>query len=243
MLCSAARPLVAIRDGSDDEDLSDAAVRDEPLGAIEQVVITVPHRCRLRSTGIAPGRFLGQAEAPHHAAACQEGDVALLLLGRPEVDNGRRAERGVGRDRQAVRGIDLGQLMDHDHVAREVEPRAPELLGPRNAQEAELRHLGDVRPREFGDGVEVCGHGRDLVTGERPHHVTHLQVLLVEVLRVVHVPRSCGRARRGPGGSQVCLRTRRVTGRSRTRHTRRRNPPAPHLRNIEAGPVGGNAAA
>ena len=95
-------------------------------------------------------------------------------------------------DRNGVGSIDLGHLVDHDHVAQEIEPRAAQVLRPRHSEEAELSHLLDVRPRELSLRVEVRRYWRYLAARELAHHVAYCEVLLGEVKGIVHsraVPR------------------------------------------------------
>ncbi len=78
----ASRPEPGVGDRGDDEDLADAAVRDEALGAVEEVVVALPHRGRARTAGVAPGSLFGESESAHHLPGGEEGDVALLLFRR-----------------------------------------------------------------------------------------------------------------------------------------------------------------
>src|SRR5205809_3832509 len=83
-------------------------------------------------------------------------------------------------------GVDLGQLVDHDHVADEIEPGAAQLFGPRYAEQSQIRHLADVFPWEGGIGVVLRGHRSHFVAREGAHHLARGEMLFSEVKRIVH---------------------------------------------------------
>ena len=83
-------------------------------------------------------------------------------------------------------GADLGQFVDGDDEGHRVEAGAAKILGPWNTEQSQVSHLRDVLPREGGVGVVLCGNGADMVVREGANHFAHLQVLLIEVQRVVH---------------------------------------------------------
>jgi hypothetical protein len=172
-----------------DEHLADRRVRDEPLAAVEHVVPFCGTAVVRVPPASLPGVGLGEAEPAQHAAAGEQRDVALALLLVAEVVDRRGAERRVRGDRDRVRRVDLGHLVDGDDVARQVQPGAAHLLGPRHAEEAELAHALDVLPGELRDLVVVGRDGRDLALGEAADHVAHGDVLVGEVEAVVH---GCG---------------------------------------------------
>jgi hypothetical protein len=95
-----------IGDGRDHEHLADAGVRDEALRTVEQVVAVLLHRRGAGAAGIAAGRLLGEAEAAEHLPRREQRHVALLLRLRAEVHDGRRAQRRVRRNGDAVRRVD-----------------------------------------------------------------------------------------------------------------------------------------
>ena len=85
-----------------------------------------------------------------------------------------------------MRRVDLCHLVDHDHVADQVEPSATELLGPRDPEETELAHLPNVVPGERRVGVVLRGDRRDFVAGELAHHLAGREMLFGEIECVVH---------------------------------------------------------
>ena len=120
----------------DDEDLADAAVGDEDLGAIQDVTVPFLDRCRLGAGGVAACAGFGEAEAAQHFARGEQRHVALLLCVGSEVDYRRRAQSCVSGDSDGVRGVDFGHLMDDDHVAQQIQASAAQLFGPWDAQKA-----------------------------------------------------------------------------------------------------------
>src|SRR5688572_10284504 len=85
-----------------------------------------------------------------------------------------------------MRCIHFGELVDHDHVADQVEAGPSEVLGPRNAEQPQLSHLPDTVPGKGGLFIVLGGNRRDLVASELPYHLAHLMMLFAEVERVVH---------------------------------------------------------
>src|SRR5207253_8762642 len=84
------RSLARTRDGSDDEDLANAAVRDEALTAVQDVAIALPDGGRLGPRGVAARVRLGQPEAAHHFSCRERRDVLLDLRIRTEANDRRR---------------------------------------------------------------------------------------------------------------------------------------------------------
>ena len=85
-----------------------------------------------------------------------------------------------------MRSVDLGHLVDHDHVAENIESSAAELFRPGNAEQAELAHFLDVRPGKLCFRIELRGDRRYFTTSELADHVANREVLLREVERIVH---------------------------------------------------------
>src|SRR6185437_4857215 len=172
--------------GGHHENLAHAAVRDEPLAAIQDVMVALAFRAGARAAGIAACRFLREAKPAQDATARQKGYEARLLRVGAEIDDGRRAERGVGGDRDGMRSVHLGHFVDHDHVADVVHPRAAERLGPGHAEQSQVGHFPDVLPREGGIDVEAGGDWRHLGAREFTYHLADRVVLLGEIRKVIH---------------------------------------------------------
>ena len=177
-------PLVALaRLGprGDGEDLADAGVGDEDLGAVEQVVIALVHCGGGGAARIAAGARLGQAEPTEHLAGGQQRHVAALLLLGAELHDGRGAQVGVRADGERVTRVHLGHLVDGDVVGELVHAGAAQLLAPGHAEEAQLAHGLDVVPGEGGGLVQLPRNRGDLGPGEIADHLANLVMLFVEV--------------------------------------------------------------
>src|SRR5256885_14957911 len=93
-------------------------------------------------------------------------------------------------NRDRVGSIDLRHLVDHDHVAEEIEACSAQLLRPWNPEESQLSHLLDVRPRKLCLRVELRRDRCYLAARELAHHVAYGEVLLGKVKGVVHRSKS-----------------------------------------------------
>jgi hypothetical protein len=161
-------------------------VRDEALRAIEDPAVALANGRGLRAARVGAGAGLGEAEAAEHLAAGEQREVATLLRLVPHVEDGRGAERRVGAHRDRVRRIHLGQLVDRQDVAEQVEASAADLFRPRHAQQPQFGHLRDALPQELAVGVEAGRDRGHLFAGELADHVPHGVVRLGEEERIVH---------------------------------------------------------
>ena len=100
-------PAARLGAGRDREDLADARVGDEDLGAVQEVVVALVHGGGRGAARVAPRAGLGQPEPAEHATGGKERDIALALGGRPEFNDGRGAEVGVRADGERVTRVHL----------------------------------------------------------------------------------------------------------------------------------------
>ena len=102
-------------------------------------------------------------KAASRAPAAELGQpLGLLLVGAPEVDR-HRAERGVGGERDADRGVDPGQLLDRERVGEGVGAAARRTPPGTGCPSARARP--SWRRSRRGSAfvaVELLGHRRDL---------------------------------------------------------------------------------
>ena len=195
----ALRALRRIRDRRDDEDLADPGMRDEPLGAVQQVVAVLLLGRGPRATGIAAGAFFREAEAAEHLAAGQQRYVLLDLRPGAKAQDRGRAKRRMRADRDGVRGADFRELFDRDHEADRIEAGAADIFGPRDPEKSELSHGLDVRPGERGVLIVMRGDRGNLLSRKAADHVTHGEMLLVEIKTIVHGRRRGQSGRCRPG--------------------------------------------
>ena len=159
---------------------------DEPLGAIQQVVAVLLLGRGPRATGIAPRVFFRETETAEHLATGQQRHVLLDLRLRTEAQDRGRAQRGVRADRDGVRGTHLRQLFDRDHEADRVEAGATDVFGPGDTEESEFSHRLHVHPGERGVLIVLGRDGGNLFSRKTADHVTHGEMLLVEIKTIVH---------------------------------------------------------
>ena len=148
------------------EDLADARVRDEDLGAGEPVSTGHAHCPRARATGVGSRTGLGETEAAQNPACGQERNPALLLLASAEGEDRRGAEGGVRGDRDGVAGVVPGQLFDHHDVAQVVQPQASQLAGHGHPQQPLLPYRLHRFPGERRALVERPRYRRNALEGE-----------------------------------------------------------------------------
>src|SRR5207253_8364339 len=130
--------------------------------AVEDVVCSLAHGSGSSACCVAAGAGFSQSKATEHFPGRERWHITLLLSSRSESHDRRCAKRGVCRDRDRMRGIDLRHLVDHDHVAEKIEPGTAELFRPGNTEQAQLSHFLDVRPWKLCFRVELRGNRRYL---------------------------------------------------------------------------------
>ena len=160
-----------------------ARVGDELLRAVDHPLAALEAGGGPGVAGVRAGLRLGQPEGGEPLAAhSSRQPFALLLVRPPEVDR-HRPQRGVGRHRDADRGVHPGQLLDRQGVGEGVGAAAPVLLGEGDTHQPQLAHLGDDLVGEGLGPVELLRDRRDLGPGELPNRVAK-QPLLVAQLEI-----------------------------------------------------------
>src|SRR5262249_27231721 len=104
-----------------------------------------------------------------------------LLLLRPEEEDRRRAQRGMRGDRGRDRGVDPRQLLDRDRVGERVPAGAAVFDRDRDAEQPELRELGDELVGKGVVAVELGGDRRDPLDCKLAHGLPDELVLGREV--------------------------------------------------------------
>src|ERR1700720_2133229 len=84
--------------------------------------------------------------------------------------------------------IDFCYLVDHDHVAEKIEAGSAQLLRPRNAEQSQLAHLLDIRPRELRFRIELRRDWRYFTARKLADHVADREMLFREIERIFHQP-------------------------------------------------------
>ncbi len=118
------------------------------LLAVDDVVVAVPHGPGLERREVRARVGLGVALAPDLLAGEDLLEVALLL-GVGPVGDDRRAGHAEAEDVERRRRPVKDQLLVEEELLHPREPAAPELLGPREAQEPGLVKLPLPVPAEL----------------------------------------------------------------------------------------------
>src|SRR5438876_9353616 len=124
-----------------DTDVAIGSMRRERFLAIEDPMIAIETRDRLRAAGIAAGFRFGQAPCADLFAFRQrhyESPALILISG---VENMSRAERIVSGNGNADRSVDAREFFDDCDVLQIAESGASVLRGNENAEETQLREL------------------------------------------------------------------------------------------------------
>ena len=129
-------------DRKDDGEACALAVTDELLRAVQHPGAVDERRPSLQVVRLRTRLWFGQAEAPDEAALRHVGQIAALLLRRPEFEDGSAADRAVNADECGGRGTTDGDLLDRERVGRIVRVGAAPFLGHHHAEQTELAQLG-----------------------------------------------------------------------------------------------------
>ena len=108
------RESFAVDFREDGEQISQAAVGDPGLLAVEHVVPAVGREpgARARGEGVGPGLRLGKRVGADQVCAPQPGKISSLLLVGAEVDDRQRADGGMRAKRSRKRRVDRNLLAD-----------------------------------------------------------------------------------------------------------------------------------
>ena len=180
-----------------------ARIRDEPLTAVQDVLVAVPpslgpHRCRVGARTRLRERV---GPEPLAAREAREPPVALHV-GARELDR-ERAEFLDGEDKPGRRA-DLRDLLDRDEEHEHAGAGAAVALLERKAQQLVLAEELDHVPRELGGGVDLGRARCDPLAREGANERADL-ALIVRKRVGAHVPqcrlspRKGGRMRRCSG--------------------------------------------
>src|SRR6185503_3996016 len=150
----------------DERELGHGSVRDPHLAPVDDPVVAVALRRRLKPRRVAPDRRLGEPEASDHIALAEAREPGALLLFGPELQDRDLDERDLDRQRRADGRIGAADRLGDDRVRDEIHAHAAVLLGYRAAEEADRRHPLEHVVRETLGAVALARAGRDLTIGE-----------------------------------------------------------------------------
>src|SRR5579862_4449639 len=173
-----ARPLRA-RHGEDRDHARHAAVRDEPLRALEHVLVAVPHGPGSSVHGVRASLRLGQRKRGELLPRREVGQEAGLLLVAATEQDRQRAEALDGED-QARGRVGAGDLLDREALRQQVGADPAVGLGERQGEHVLRRQqLADVLG-ELAGSVDLGGARRDPLVGERVERVAEEDLLLAQ---------------------------------------------------------------
>jgi hypothetical protein len=174
-----ARGRVGLRE--DDVDPGDTGVRDEPLGAVDHVLVALEPGLRAHRRRIRPRPGLGQRVGRQPLAARELRQEALLLLLRTRELDPERAELLHGED-QAARRADLRDLLDRNEGHQRARAGAAVLVVEHDAEDLVLAEELDDVPRELGALVDLGRPRRDALAREVADQIADLPLLVAQRL-------------------------------------------------------------
>src|SRR3990172_6686292 len=180
--------LLLVGHGEQDAGVGIRGIRDEILGAVDDVVVPLPDGRRLLRACIGSRPRFREPEAPEMFAG-REGDEVLLFLLHAAERKERVARQGiVHRQDDAGGRARPRDLLHRDHVADVVHSRPPVLLGDGNPHQPQFGHLPDEFLREPPGLVELRRLREHLLLGEVPRHLLDHPLLFGKIEN--HLPLS-----------------------------------------------------
>ena len=119
--------------GEDRDEVGDGALADEPLGAVDDVVVAIADGARPGGGGVGAGLGLGQREGDEVLAAGQLREPAGLLLGCPAMEIGSEPSSWTARIRPVVAQARLSCSMARQTLSSSP-PRPPCATGNGSAR-------------------------------------------------------------------------------------------------------------
>ena len=126
-------------DGKDHIGVRLAAVGDENLFAVEDVVIPLEHCGGLRAAGVRTGVGLGEAKGANLLTLGQGHQVLLLLLLGAKGINRPGTQGHVGGENHACAAVHPGELLHSNGIAGGVQPCAAVLRGEWDTHQSHFR--------------------------------------------------------------------------------------------------------
>jgi hypothetical protein len=152
---------------------------DEPLGAVDDVLVPVAHRARPDAGGIGPGIGLGQGEGDQLVAGREARQPAGLLLAAARDLDRDRPQRLDREDEARGRAV-AADLLDREAQREQVPAQPAVLLGERDGKDVVVRQEPAHVLWPLGGAVDVRRPGGDLLVGQHAHGVTQEDLLLRE---------------------------------------------------------------
>ena len=176
---------VRVGDGEHDHVVRDAAVADEPLGAVDHVLVAVTDGPRPDPRRIRAGVRLREREGDQLRARGEVRQPAVLLLRSARHLDRDRAQRLDGED-QARRRAHAADLLDREAQREQVPAQAAVALRERDREDVVVGEEAGGRPPGTPPARSIVGGPRrDLLVGEHADGVPQEDLLLREADRAV----------------------------------------------------------
>ena len=155
------------------------AVRDEDLGAVDDVLVALLDGPGAHRADVGARLGLRQAEGGELRLLDEHSEELLLDLLRAADDHGRGG-KAVAHQRRADAGAAPAELLLDQTAVEGVETGAAVLLGELGVHEADLVRLLDDLLRPGGVSVVVPRDGADLLLGEVVRQLAQVFLLVGE---------------------------------------------------------------
>ena len=158
-----------------------ARVGDEPLGAVEHVLVAVASRGRAHGGRVGAGAGFGERVRAQRLAAREPRQPLVLLLAGARELQPERAELLHGEDERRGRAH-LRHLFDRDQSHQRPGAEAAVRLVEEEAEDVVLAEELDHVPGELVGGVDLGRPRRDALPRERSDEVAKLALLRCELI-------------------------------------------------------------
>ena len=158
--------LRRVGERENDEDVSDGALGDEHLRAVEHPAVALAHGGGLEARGVGAAAGLGEAPRSQELGGGELRQVAALLVFVAEDANVAGAEAVVRGDGEGERAVVAGDLFDGDGDGERAEAGAAEVFGDANAHDAHGAELFDDVHGELLQAVPLAGGALDALLTE-----------------------------------------------------------------------------
>ena len=152
-------------------------VRNEPLGSVEDVLVTFAASRRAHGRRVGTGAGLGERICAEPLSGRKPRQVSLLLLLIARELDAERPEL-LSRENQAARGADFRDLLDGDERQEGPRPEPSVLLVEEEPEEVVLPEELDDIPGKLVALVDLRRPGRNSLARELTDEITDLALLL-----------------------------------------------------------------
>ena len=150
-----------------------AAIGDENLAAVDNVVVAVTDRNGLLGGGVGAGTRFRETERAHLGSFRERNQIFLFLLFRTISKNRPGTQRNRRRQGNANPRIRLADFFHGQDVAQDIAIRTAVLLGKADSRQAEADHFIIQRTGKCFVLITFFRSGRDLLLGKITGNLLH----------------------------------------------------------------------